>query len=121
MCSSTLNPNATDFVSQGNKCTQDRIPNSKLNPNSLPIKPNEVGNKLHCALNPVSVNNNNVDTFINVFNGTMENSKCNSADCNITDPNLKVKLNPLAKKSVQNKSMDLRISVNEIKPFTVSL
>ena len=74
---------------------QDRIPNSKLNPNFLAIKPNEVGNKLHSALNPASVNNDNVDTFINVFNGT--NSECNSADCNITDPNLDVKLNPLAK------------------------
>ena len=68
----------------------------------------------------MSVNNDNVDTFSNVFNGTMQNSECNSADCNITDPNLKVKLNPLAKMSVQNKSMDLRISVKEIKPFSVS-
>ena len=89
-------------------------------PSSLLIKPNEVGNKLHCALNPVSVNNDNVDTFINVFNGTMQNSECNSADCNTTNPNIKVKLNPLAKKSVQNKSMDSRIPVNEIKPFSVS-
>ena len=66
------------------------------------------------------VNNDNVDAFINVFNRTMQNSECNFADCNITDPNLKVKLNPLAKKSVQNKSMDLRISVKEIKSFSVS-
>ena len=51
---------------------------------------------------------------------TVQNSECNFADCNITDTNLKVKLKPLAKKSIQNKSIDLRISVKEIKPFSVS-